>query len=344
MKSVQIKGKRKFDIKEIEEPSNKEGYVSLAILKSGICGSDIHYWEAGEPKGLIMGHEFCGIVLDPADRSDLKEGDRVTALPISPCGNCDACLSGNHQYCLETWNHAVGLSLDNPGGLTSKINVRSDMVMKIPYEVSDEEAAMVEPTAVALHAIHLANIKVGDKVLVIGGGVIGLESAMFAKKEGASLVIVSETNEARGKKSVELGVADSWVDAKDENTIPNLITSTNGGFDVVIECCGNAPAVTTSLTTVKPGGVVVLVGVSMGPITIPTVLQVMRELKVLGAIGYTKEEFASCIDLIATKQIDVTKFISEIVGLEEVQESYEKLTNGTTDVIKILVDPSEDKI
>ena len=336
MKAVAIKDVKEFEIKEIPEPSVDSENVVIDIKKCGICGSDIHYWVAGEPMGLVMGHEYSGVVTSTGQRNDLKVGDRVTALPISPCGHCEACLSGNPQYCPETWNHATGLSLTNPGGLAKKTKVRPDMVLKLPDSVSDEEGAMVEPTAVGLHAIHLADIKVGDKVLVIGGGIIGLVSAMFAKMEGASYVALSETNKERGKKAVKLGVADEWFDAKE-----NLVTKTNGGFDVVIECCGNSPAVGTSLMTVEPGGTVVLVGVSLGTVTIPTIVGVMKELTIRGAIGYTKEEFQTCIDLMAEKKIDVLKFIDDIVGLKDVQTSYERLTSGTDDAVKILVDPNK---
>ena len=109
--------------------------------------------------------------------------------------------TGNPQYCPETWTHAVGLSLDNPGALSGTISVRPDMVLKLPDNIKDEEGAMVEPTAVGLHTVHLADIRVGDRVLIVGGGIIGLVSAMFAKLEGASFVAVSETNEARVTKS-----------------------------------------------------------------------------------------------------------------------------------------------
>ncbi len=341
MKCVAIKGVRQFETKEIDEPTKKEGYVLIDVKKSGICGSDLHYFEAGAPVGLVMGHEFSGVVVDPGSRTDLKVGDRVTALPISPCGECHACLKGNPQYCLETWNQAVGLSVDNPGGLTSRILVREDMVLRLPDEVSFEEGAMVEPTAVALHAVHLADIQVGAKVLVIGGGIIGLVSALLAKKEGASYVALSETNEARGKKALSLGVADEFFDAKDEKVVEEMVERTEGGFDIVIECCGNSPAVSSALMAVKPGGCVVLVGVSLGPVTIPTVLGVMRELTIKGAIAYTKEEFASVISLIAEKQIDVMPFVDEEIGLDEVQTAYEKLTSGTTAKVKILVDPNK---
>ena len=341
MKCVAIKGVKEFEIKDIPRPTIDHDNVVIEIKKTGICGSDIHYWVAGEPVGLVMGHEFSGIVKDPGARDDLKVGDRVTALPISPCGHCEACQSGNPQYCPETWNQAVGLSLTNPGGLAPETKVRKDMVLKLPDTVTDEEGAMVEPTAVGLHAIHLADIKVGAKVLVIGGGIIGLVSAMFAKMEGASYVAVTETNKERGKKAVRLGVADEWFDAKDTKMVEKLMQKTNGGFDIVIDCCGNSPAVGQALMTVKPGGTVVLVGVSLGTVTIPTVVGVMKELKLQGAIGYTKEEFQTCIDLLASKKIDVLKFVDDIVSLEEVQKSYERLTSGTDDAVKILVDPNK---
>ena len=341
MRAVALNGKRKFELKKIEEPVKDGENVIVKVLKAGICGSDLHYFEMGEPVGLVMGHEFCGEVIDVGNRDDLKVGDRVTALPISPCLNCPACLSGNPQYCKSTWSKAVGLSLDNLGALTEIIKVRSDMVLKVPDNVSDIEAAMVEPTAVALHGIHLADVKVGSKVLVIGGGIIGLLSAMFAKKEGASFVAVSEVNEERGKNALDLCVADKYYDAKDENMLNEIMTDTNGGFDIVIECCGNSSAVTSSLVTVRPGGVVVLVGVATGPINIPTVVAVMNELTVKGAIAYTKEEFITCLDLINNKQIDVIPFVSDIVGYNDVEASYLRLTSGNDKAIKIIVDPSK---
>lgn len=341
MKCVAIKGAKEFELKEINEPASDGKKVLIDVNRSGICGSDLHYWVSGEPQGLVLGHEFSGVVTNPGNRSDLKVGDRVTALPISPCGHCEACLSGNPQYCLETWTHAVGLSLDNTGALAPKLAVRSDMVMKLPDSVSFEEGAMVEPMAVGLHAVHLADIKIGTKVLVVGGGIIGLASAMFAKEEGASFVAVSETNAGRGQKAVSLGVADAWYDVTKEDATAKMMADTNGGFDIVIECCGNSAAVTSSLMLAKTGGKVVLVGVSLDAITVPLTIAVMHELTLLGAIAYTKEEFATVIDLIATKQIEVLKFVDKRITLEEVQAAYEELTSGTSSTVKILVDPNK---
>ena len=341
MKAAILEDIKKFKIADVNAPKPDNNKVIIDIIKTGICGSDIHYWDAGEPKGLIMGHEFTGKVVNPGSRTDLKIGDRVTALPISPCGNCEACETGNPQYCSETWTHAIGLSLDNPGGLTSTIAIRPDMVLKLPDNVTDEEGAMVEPTAVGLHAVHLADIRVGDKVLIVGGGIIGLVSAMFAKLEGAEFVAVSETNEARGKKSVKLNVADDWFNAKDENFLNSIFTKIPNGFDVVIDCSGTTKAVESELMTVKPGGTIVLVGVSPKPIEFASVIAVMKELTIKGAIAYTKEEFKNCISLMANKKIDVMKFVDDIVPLEETQKAYERLTSGTDDAVKIMIDPKK---
>lgn len=340
MRAVAIKGKKALGITTIPAPKSKNGGVVMDIKKTGICGSDIHYWDLGMPETLVMGHEFCGIVTDPGARSDLKIGDRVTALPISPCGNCPACKSGNPQYCPDTWNNAVGLSTTNPGGYAEATSVRPDLVVKVPSNITDAEVAMVEPTAVGLHAINLADIKIGNRVLVIGAGIIGDICAMFAKLNGASYVAVSETNEKRGKKAVSLKCADEFFNAKDVNFMEKVLKDNPYGYDVVLDCSGNSAAVSTALACAKPNGIVVLVGVSMENITIPSIALVMHELKVLGAIGYTYDEFVQCIDLMSTRKIDMLKFVDDIIGLDDVQKAFERLTSGDDNAIKILIDPN----
>ena len=168
MKCVKLKGAKNLEIATIKKPVSQNGSVVVRVKACGICGSDLHYFEAGQPQELIMGHEFSGMVVDPGDREDLKIGDRVTGLPISPCGHCEACKTGNVQYCANTWTNAVGLSLTNSGGLAEFLSCRSDMVKKLPDKVTFLEGTMVEPAAVSLHAINLADIKVGDKVYTSG--------------------------------------------------------------------------------------------------------------------------------------------------------------------------------
>jgi len=341
MKCVKINGVKELVTSSIEAPISKNGSVVLKVESAGICGSDIHYWEMGQPNGLVMGHEFAGTVVDPGSRTDLKAGDKVTGLPISPCEKCEACRSGNPQYCRETWTYAVGLSLDNLGAYAEYTSCRADMVKKLPDSVSFEEGAMVEPSAVGLHAVALADIKVGAKVLVIGGGIIGLMACEFAKLEGASYVAMLETNMARAKKATTVGKADEYFDALKEDTIQILNEKSGGGFDIVIECCGNSQAVSEAIMTVKPGGKIILVGVSMGPVTIPTVAAVMGEVTIIGAIAYTEKEFETCIDLISRKRLNVKKYIDDVIPMEKANDAFLRLTSGTDNAVKILIDPNK---
>ena len=341
MKSVVLKNIKNLVVCDAENPPKAGNEVVVKVLKAGICGSDLHYFESFVIPNLVMGHEFCGEVVYPGCRTDLKVGDRVTALPISPCNTCDACKSKNVQYCKSTWSDALGLSLSHPGAFSEYLHVRSDMVIKVPDNVTDEEAAMVEPAAVSLHAVNLAKINENSKVLVVGAGIIGMLSLLFAKKMGAKMVAVSEANEERGNMAVKFNLADKFYDVKKEDTIANMLKDTEGGFDVVIECCGNSPAVTSSIVTVKEGGTIVLVGVSLKPIEVPTALIVTKELKVLVAISYTYEEFNDVINMLANKEISLKEFITDTVSLEGVNEAFERLISGKSKDIKILVDPSK---
>lgn len=152
-------------------PKPNNGDVVMKVSKACICGSDIHYWDLG------------------------------TAVPYKPCGECPQCKSGNTQRCINIMGKSLGLSAAYPGGYSEYLKIYPEMVLKLPENVTDVEGAMVEPSAVALHGVNLANIHVGDHVLIIGAGIIGVLCAMFVKMRGASYVAVSETNELRRKKS-----------------------------------------------------------------------------------------------------------------------------------------------
>ena len=337
MKCVKIDGKKSLSVSEIDTPVSVNGSVVFKVESCGICGSDIHYWDLGQV-GLVMGHEFAGTVIDPGNRDDLKKGDRITGLPITPCGHCKACKSGNPQYCKLTWSKAVGLSATT-GGYAEYSSCRSDMVKKIPDNVTFDQAAMVEPTSVSLHAVDLANIKNGDNVLIIGGGIIGLMCAEFAKINGANNIVMLETNEARGKKALEHGCVNEFYNPLEEGIIDKLVQETVGGFDVVLECCGNSPAVSEAITCVKPGGTIVLVGVSLDVVSVPLVSAVMGEVTMKGAIAYTVSEFEKVIDMISKNEIDVDKYIDDKVNLSDAQKSFERLTSGEDSAVKIIFKP-----
>ena len=346
MKCVAISGPRELKVEDRNAKIGKKGYILIDVIKAGICGSDLHYFVSGEPKGLVMGHEFSGIVIDNGGSSDFKEGDRVTALPISPCLECDDCKNGDIQICSKTWAEAIGLSLDNPGAFGGRILVREDMVRHLPDTVTYESGAMVEPASVAFRAANISGVKKGDKVLVIGGGIIGLLTAMFLRLRGASYVALTETNPLRGKKAVTLGVATEWFNALDPDVTKKLMSKTKGGlgFDVVADCVGNSPALSSAITYTKPNGNLIMVGISLGSVNVPMLSAVLKEINIKGSIGYTKEEFDMVIKLLDAKKIFLEKFVDDTVTLDELQYAFERLTSGKDAAVKILVDPNKTKL
>ena len=344
MRRAVLNGPKKLVIENKEAQTGKKAYILIDVIKAGICGSDIHYWVSGAPKGLVMGHEFSGIVIDNGGSKNFKEGDRVTALPISPCLKCKECKEGNEQICSQTWAQAIGLTTETPGGFGGRVLVREDMVRHLPDNVTYESGAMVEPAAVALRAANISGIKKGDKALVIGGGIIGLLTALFLKLKGASYVALTETNEARGSKAVKLGVADEWFNALDPKLSEKLFAKTGNGFDIVADCCGNSPAVSSGIIFAKPNGNLILVGISLNNVSIPLVAGIMKEINIKGSIAYKPAEFDTVIKLLADKKINLEKFIDDVVTLDDIQGAFERLTSGLDDAVKILVDPNKSKI
>ena len=346
MKCVKLNGQKKLVVDSNEPKMGKQGYILIDVIKAGICGSDIHYWVSGEPKGLIMGQEFSGIGIDNGGSKKFKEGERVTALPISPCKECKECKSGEVQICSHTWAKAIGLSLDNPGGFGGRVLVREDMVRHLPDNVSYESGAMVEPAAVALRAANISKVKKGDRALVIGGGIIGLLTAMFLKLKGASYVCLTETNPKRGEKSVKLGVAHEWFNALDPKIDEKLMakTETGNGFDVVCDCVGNSIALSNAIKYTRPNGNLIMVGISLDSVTVPLVSAVLKEINIKGSIAYKEEEFDAVIKFLGDKKINLEKFMDDVVTLEDVQSSFERLTSGNDEAVKILVDPNKQKI
>lgn len=337
MRAVRIEDKRKLMVGEADAPKADGKQVIMKISKVGICGSDLHMWENGDRKGLIMGHEFAGTVVDPGLLKDsLKPGDRITALPLNPCGECEYCKAHRYNLCVNGLKASPGITA--PGAYAEYYAARPDMVRKLPETVSDEEAAMLEPAAVSLRAVRLAEVKPGDKVLIAGGGIIGLLSAAWAKVAGASYIALTEANTLRAENALKMGDVNQVFDARDEQLVPKLVQASAGGFDQFIECSAVGPAINSGIMALKKSGKMVLVGVNYSLVPISTLMVLLKEIEIKGTIGYDNE-FDLALDLVAKHVIDLKRFISETVGLDEVQAAFEKLTAGTYPDVKILIQP-----
>lgn len=340
MRVLQMVEKRLLSPVEMDAPEPDGENVIIRVARAGICGTDLHYWDQESYTGIIMGHEYAGTVMDPGSRDDLSVGDRVTALPLNPCLECAACRSGNIHLCMQTLTQSPGTSESMPGAFAEYIASRPDMVRKLPDAISDDAATMIEPSAVALRAVREARITVGDKVVITGAGIIGLLAAMFARKAGASLVVMTEANPVRAEGARIFGDAHIVLDATDPGIIGELLELSDPGFDVCLECAGVGPAIDTGIMALNPGvGVMVQVALNLEPVPISLTWMVVKEIKIRPVLGYFTRDFETCIDMIARREIDVERFIGRTCGFDNAQDAFAELTSGKSQNVKILIRP-----
>lgn len=338
MKALMIQGPKKLKVLDVPAPRADGERVIIRVKTSGICGSDIHIWEEGNRAGLILGHEFGGTVVNPGSRGDLNPGDRVTVIPLNPCGKCSWCLNSHYHTCRYSFKNGIP-GVTASGSYAEYFSARPDMVRKLPDRVGDAEAAMIEPAAVGLHAVRHAKIRPGDKVLIAGAGVIGLLCAMWARLYGASFVGMSEVNESRGRKALEYGDIHTLFDAKEPESASTMLKTAKGLFDKAIDCSASADGINTAAQILNNQGILILVGISYSPVPIMTLPLCLKELRIIGDIGYSIEEFEYTIEMMSRRMIHTERFIDERIGLDDVQGAFERLSSGDAPEVKILIEP-----
>lgn len=340
MKALTLVDVKKFQMIEKDIPSATGNKVVIKISKAGICGSDIHMvWATGYGAGrnFVIGHEFSGVISDAGNSTTFKVGDRVVAMEIDSCLNCDYCNSGHENLCDHVLDGGPGIGTD--GGYGQYVAVREDMVRHVPDSVSDVAAAMVEPTAISLHGVNLANVGNGTNVLITGAGAIGLFAAACAHAKGAK-VTISEANPKRVEIAQNSGFVDYALNAIDANLQENLKKIAPAGFDAVIECSGNKTASTTGLNNLRKGGNMVLIAYGEQP-DINLLNFVNNECHLSGSIFFTRKEFEDVINMMAEGKINVEPF-AKIIKLEDVQQTLENLEAGIENGIKYVIDMNQE--
>lgn len=333
MKAIFVSGPHQVQVKETPIPELAPGQVLLKVTYAGICGSDSGFWARGGPQEFPIGHEMVGVIEDPND-TNFAKGDRVSLIEYAPCGECPACKSGKRHLCgLGLWK-AVGIGV--PGTFAEYVSVRADMVRSIPENVSDRHAALVEPTAVALHAARVGGVKEGSRVLITGAGSIGLLIAACAKALGAEYVATTARNEKRLNVARSCSFIDEVFDGKDEKMKDKL----NGkAFDIALDCSGAALLINMCADVLVPGGTFVVVA-SHGDLQAAYSSILMKELVVKGTFFFTEEDFEDTLTFMSDGRLNVEQLATKIVGFAGAQEAFEDLNSGSSPNVKILLDPS----
>lgn len=339
MKAVVVRNKDMV-LEDVVKPKAGLGEVVLKVRYCGICGSEVHRFEAGSfPDGAICGHEPYGVIDDVGEGVEgWKKGDRVVVIAYEPCRKCRWCQQGEYQLCVKKEWIGIGT---NPGGFAEYVKAYASMLVRVPKQVNDRAAALAEPLAVALHAFRSTHVNMGDTVAVIGAGPIGLLVLQCSRGAGARAVGVIEA--ARGRRDLAAKLGADAIFAPEMKDIGLEVTKALGAEpDVVFDCAGGIATLQTAIQLVRPHGKIMVVGVSMEPVPIIPIQWGRKEAVLKTSIAY-RDEFPLALELIANGKIDVESLISDIIPLKDVGDTVKALGRPNQQ-IKILVDPELDHV
>jgi len=315
------------------------GEVVVAVRASGICGSDVHGYlglTGRRQPGTVMGHEAAGAVLEiGAEVGAVRVGDRVALRSILPCGQCELCRGGRSNVC----EARRGLGMQFDGAYAERMVVPEELAVRLPDALPFDQAALVEPLAVALHAVAITPIEPAADVAIVGAGPIGLLTLLAVRLRGAGSIAVTDRSSHRLAMARSLG-ADLAIDVATADPVAAIRRMTAGrGADVVFEAVGISATVAQSLAVARTGGQVTWIGNSAPTVELPMQDMVTRELTLRGSYAFA-DEFDAAIELLATGRIDVRPLIELIAPLDDAPGLFGHLGAGTLDAVKVLLRPS----
>ncbi|MBI3827865.1 MAG: alcohol dehydrogenase catalytic domain-containing protein [Candidatus Rokubacteria bacterium] len=306
----------------------------LRVRRVGICGTDLHIFQGHldhrVPKGGVIGHETFAEVVQAPPGSGVRAGDRVVVEPVTFCGRCRACEMGATYLCYGL----KVLGVDLPGGMREYWAVPVARLLKVPDTLGDDQAAMIEPLAVAVHDVRRAQTQPGDTALVLGGGPIGALIAMVARHRGAR-VVVAEVNPYRVGLLEDLGLETVGPDV-DLTRFVQAWTEGNG-VDVAYEVTGNPAAARLMTDVVRVWGTISVVAIHAEPVPVNLYQMFARELTMHGSRLYSREDWEEAIRLAASQAVTVAPLVSRKIPLEDLQQGMEHVLAGGA-VMKVLVD------
>ena len=351
MRAALYYGPRDVRVEDVADPEVGPGQVLIRIELCGICGTDLHEYYDGpvfcptatEPHPLtgatppvILGHEFVGIVeAVGADVDTVAVGARVVVEPRQTCGSCPACTSGRYNSCPDA--ATIGLQ-GGGGGLAEWIAVDSSLVFPIG-DLPAEVGAVVEPLAVALHAVRRAGDVHRSHAVVFGVGPIGLLVVWVLRALGAKHISVVEPSRTRRERAGVFG-ADLVVDPSESDPVVAVRAASAGhGADVAFECAGIEACLIGALESVRPGGTVVNVAIAGKPLTVDLLPLILKEVSLLGSICYANDHQA-VIDLLRAHPFPIEEFITGRIALDQlVEQGIRPLGEQADAHIKIVVSP-----
>ncbi|MFM9038134.1 MAG: zinc-binding dehydrogenase [Actinomycetota bacterium] len=337
-----ITGKSTLEMVAFPDPTPSPTGVVVDVAYCGICGTDIHAYQSGRPYNpAICGHEWTGsLSAVGSEVKGLSEGDRVVVAIAPACGRCAPCRAGQADRCMASFLSALGREPGAPphGGFASRIPVEASRVVKAHAALSDEQAAQVEPTTVAFHAVRRSGIRLGDVAVVQGAGPIGLGTMQWVRAAGAGVVVAIEPNERRRALARDLGAHHCVAPGAEADALVKELTH-GLGADIVYECVGRPFAVQSAVDLARRGGSMCLIGLAEEDAPITPGSWLIKEINVTSALAYNHEEFDRVMGMIADGRFRTEPMHSSTVGLDGLDAALADLASGTSAETKVLVDP-----
>jgi (R,R)-butanediol dehydrogenase/meso-butanediol dehydrogenase/diacetyl reductase len=328
-------GRRTLEVIGTEPSDPGEGEVAIDVAFTGICGTDLHIlhgaMDARVTLPAVLGHEMSGTIAAIGNGvSGWSVGERVTVMPLAPCGDCPACRGGHSHVC----HNLDFLGIDSPGSMQSRWNAPEDVLVRLPAALSLEHAALAEPTAVAVHDVRRAGLREAERALVVGGGPIGLLVACVARARGADVVVVEP---AERRRRIAQAVALRAIDPTAVDVQAFISEWTGGaGAEVAFEVSGAVAGIETAIQSLGVRGRVVVVAIHASAPAVNLFRVFWRELTLIGARVYERCDFEEAVGLLDAGTIPAAELITRIEPLEAVATAFAELESGRA--MKVLID------
>jgi L-iditol 2-dehydrogenase len=343
MKALVLQEYKKFDLREMPAPQPAPDEVLIAVKACGICGSDVHGMDGSTGRRrppIIMGHEAAGVIADiGAGVTGWAAGDRVTFDSTIYCGECEFCRRGEINLCDH--RRVLGVSCEDyrrDGAFAEYVAVPRRVLYRLPDGLPFEHAAMVEPFAIALHAIRRAPVILNDAVVVVGAGMIGLALVQALRQTGCGRLISVDVAEERLALAKKFGATDC-VNSSRENPAETLLRLTHGrGADVAFEAVGITATVDLAVHSLRKGGALVLVGNVAPKIDFALQVAVTRELSLHGSCS-SRGEYPAVLDMLARGDLQPAPLISAFAPLADGAAWFDRLYRKEPGLMKVVLHP-----
>ncbi len=345
-------------IERSADPTPGDGQIVIKVGRCGICASDLHFTDGRSEKylyspGTVPGHEVAGeIVAIGTGVTRVKVGDPVASMPFAGCGDCDFCRAGRQIFC-PNWRRGSG-------GYAEYVLHHENAVVRLPSTLSMADGALVEPFAVALRGVSLARMPTGASVLIFGAGPMGLATAYWARRHGASRIAVVARSRRREELAMIMGAdhflslddlpplgasvagaeADSFVPAGNQPTgLAAVAVAALGGLpEIVFDCVGDPGSMSQAIGCVRPTGTVVVVGFCLEPDTFVPADAASKEVRIQFSAVYDTAEFEHAARMLDLGSTGPSSMITGVVGLDGLPAQFEAL-RGSTHHCKVMIDP-----